>query len=84
VVVQSRHTDTRGDIPTPPIQPHSFLEYSHTSFEQCVAEFYTILFEEQVHVALEMLEGGGNLFLNLASKIDQSGSKMFKFGDCAG
>jgi hypothetical protein len=42
----------------PSIQPQSFLEWIHTSFEQSLAEIYTILLEEHVQVALEMLEVG--------------------------
>jgi hypothetical protein len=38
------------------IQAQSFLEWTRTSFEQSVAEFYTILLEENLQVALEMLE----------------------------
>jgi tRNA G10 N-methylase Trm11 len=34
------------------------LEWARTSFEQSVAEFYTILLEEHLQVALEMLEMG--------------------------
>jgi hypothetical protein len=36
----------------------SFLEWTHTSFEQTLAEFYTILLEEHIQVALEVLEVG--------------------------
>jgi hypothetical protein len=42
----------------PSIQPQSFLEWIRTSFEQSLAEFYTIPFEEQLQDALEMLEVG--------------------------
>jgi hypothetical protein len=42
----------------PSIQPRSFLERIRTSFEQSVAEFYTILLEEYLQVALETLEVG--------------------------
>jgi hypothetical protein len=42
----------------PSIQPHSFLEWTQTSFERSLAEFYTILLEESLQVALEMLEAG--------------------------
>jgi hypothetical protein len=38
----------------PSIQPQFFLEWTRTSFEQSLAEFYTILLEEHP-VALEML-----------------------------
>jgi hypothetical protein len=40
------------------VQPQSFLEWARTSFEQPIAEFYTILLEEHLQVALEMLEVG--------------------------
>jgi hypothetical protein len=59
----------------PSVQPQSFLEWTHTSFEQSLAEFYTIPLEEHLQVALEILEVG---------KTDQSGSMMLKFGDSAG
>jgi hypothetical protein len=36
----------------------SFLEWTHTSFEQPLAAFYTILTEEYLQVVLEMLEVG--------------------------
>jgi hypothetical protein len=42
----------------PSIQPKSFFECTPTSFEQSLAEFYTILLEEHLQVALEMLEVG--------------------------
>jgi hypothetical protein len=42
----------------PSIQPQSFLEWTRTSFEQPLAEFYAILLEEHFQVALEMLEVG--------------------------
>jgi hypothetical protein len=70
------------DHPLPTVQQQS-LEWTHTSFEQSVAEFYTILLEEHLQVAFEMLEVGICSSL-LASKTDQSGSMMFKSGDCAG
>jgi hypothetical protein len=41
----------------PSIQLQS-SECIHTSCEQCLAEFYTILREEHFQVALEMLEMG--------------------------
>jgi hypothetical protein len=66
----------------PSILLHSFLEWTHTSFEQCVAEFYTVLLEEHLQVALEMSEVG--ICSSLVSKTDQSGSVMFKSGDGAG
>jgi hypothetical protein len=59
----------------PSIQPQSFLEWTPTSFEQSLPEFYTIHLEEHLQVALQMLE---------VSKTDQSGSMIFKSGDCAG
>jgi hypothetical protein len=40
------------------IEPKSLLEWTRASFEQSLAEFYTILLEEHLHVALEMLEMG--------------------------
>jgi hypothetical protein len=40
----------------PSIQPQSFLEWTHASFEQSLAEFYTILLAEHLQVALGMLE----------------------------
>jgi hypothetical protein len=40
----------------PPIQPQSFLECIFTSFEHPLAEFYTILLEEHLQAALDMLE----------------------------
>jgi hypothetical protein len=39
----------------PSVQPQSFLEWTRASFEQYLAEFYTILPEEH-QVMLEMLE----------------------------
>jgi hypothetical protein len=41
----------------PSVQPQSFLEWTRTSFEHSLAEFYTIL-EEHFQVALEVLEVG--------------------------
>jgi hypothetical protein len=40
------------------LQLQSFLEWTGTSFEQSLAEFYTILLEEHLQVAVEMLEVG--------------------------
>jgi hypothetical protein len=40
----------------PSIQSESFLEWTRTNFEQSLVEFYTILPEEYLQVALEMLE----------------------------
>jgi hypothetical protein len=42
----------------PSIQLQSFFEWTHTSFEQSVAEFYTILLEEHLQVTLEILVVG--------------------------
>jgi hypothetical protein len=42
----------------PSVQPQSFLEWIHTSFEQSLAKFYIILLAEPLQVALEMLEVG--------------------------
>jgi hypothetical protein len=39
------------------IQPQSFLEWTRTSSEQSMAEFFTIL-EEHLQVVLEMFEVG--------------------------
>jgi hypothetical protein len=57
----------------PSIQPRSFLEWTHANFEQSLAEFYTIPHEEHLQVALDF-----------SLQTDQSGSVMFKSGDCAG
>jgi hypothetical protein len=40
----------------PSAQPESFMEWTHTSTEQSLAEFYTILFEKRIQVVLEILE----------------------------
>jgi hypothetical protein len=42
----------------PSAESQSFLEKTHTSFEQSITEFYTIFLEEHLQVALEMLEIG--------------------------
>jgi hypothetical protein len=63
----------------PSMQPQSFLEWTSTSFEQSLAEFYTILIEEHLQVALEMLEVR-ILFLTLVSNSDHSSSMIFKSG----
>jgi hypothetical protein len=42
----------------PSIEPQSFLEWTRTRFEQSLAEFYTILLEENLQVALDMLGVG--------------------------
>jgi hypothetical protein len=39
-------------------QAKYFLEWTHTSSEQFLMEFYTILLEEHPQVALQMLEVG--------------------------
>jgi hypothetical protein len=39
-------------------QPQSFLEWTCANFEQSLAEYHTILLEEHLQVALEMLEVG--------------------------
>jgi hypothetical protein len=67
----------------PSIQPESFLEWTRTSFVQSLADIYTPILQEHLHVAFRDV-GGGNLFLSLVSKIDQSGSVMFKSSDYAG
>jgi hypothetical protein len=40
------------------LQQQSFFECTPTSFEQSLAEFYTILLEEHLQVASEILEVG--------------------------
>jgi hypothetical protein len=50
-------TDT-VHISLPPIQLQSYLEWIRTSIEESLAEFYTILLEERLHVSLEILEVG--------------------------
>jgi hypothetical protein len=40
----------------PSIEQQFLLKWTRTSFEQSLVEFYTILLEEQLQVALEMLE----------------------------
>jgi hypothetical protein len=40
------------------VQPQSFLEWSRTSFEQSIAEFYTVVLEAHLQGALQMLEVG--------------------------
>jgi hypothetical protein len=42
----------------PSIQPQSFLEWTHTSFEQSLVELYTILLEEHLQLPLDMFEVG--------------------------
>jgi hypothetical protein len=42
----------------PSIQLQTFLKWTRTSFEQYLAEIYTVLLEEHLQVALEMLEAG--------------------------
>jgi hypothetical protein len=46
------------DHPLSSIQLQSFLEWTCSSFEESLAEFYTILIEEHLKVALEILEVG--------------------------
>jgi hypothetical protein len=40
----------------PSLQPESFLEWTLSSVEESLTEFYTILLEEHLEVAIEMLE----------------------------
>jgi hypothetical protein len=40
----------------PSIEQQSFLKWTSTNFEHSLAEFYTILLEEHLQVALEMLQ----------------------------
>jgi hypothetical protein len=40
------------------MMPQTFLKWTCTSFEKPLAEFYTILLEEHLQVALEMLQMG--------------------------
>jgi hypothetical protein len=42
----------------PSIQLQSFLEWTQTSFEQSVVEFYIIILEGHLKIAVEMLEVG--------------------------
>jgi hypothetical protein len=42
----------------PSVQPQYFFEWIRTSFEQSLEEFYTILLEKHLQVALDMLEVG--------------------------
>jgi hypothetical protein len=37
----------------PSVEPQPFLEWAGTSFEHSLAEFYTIILEEHLQVALE-------------------------------
>jgi hypothetical protein len=67
----------------PSIQQQAFLEWSHVSFEQPLEEFYTVLLEEHLQVALAILEVGICSSL-LVCKTDQIGSMMLKPGDFAG
>jgi hypothetical protein len=60
------------------------LEWTSTSFEQSLAEFYTVLPEEHSQVPSETLKVGIYSSLHSLSEIDQNGSMMFKCGDCAG
>jgi hypothetical protein len=54
------------------------LEWTRTSLEQSLSEFYTIFLEEHLQVALKMLDVG--IFLTLVTRTDQSGSVMFRCG----
>jgi hypothetical protein len=40
----------------PSLEPQAFLELTRTNFEEVIAEFYTILHDEHLQIALEMLE----------------------------
>jgi hypothetical protein len=42
----------------PTIQPQYFMKWAHKSSEQSLVEFYTILLEERLVVALEILKAG--------------------------
>jgi hypothetical protein len=42
----------------PSVQQQAFFKWTCTSFEQSLAEFYTILLEKHLQVALGMLEFG--------------------------
>jgi hypothetical protein len=42
----------------PSIQPQYFLEWTPTISKQSLTEFYTILLEEHLQVAVEMLQVG--------------------------
>jgi hypothetical protein len=66
----------------PSVQLRSFMEWTCTSHEQSVAEYYTILFVVRFQVALKLLEVG--IYLTVVSKTDQSYSVILKSGDCAG
>jgi hypothetical protein len=68
----------------PSIQPQPLSEWTRTSSEQSLAEFYTILLEEHLQVVLEIYVEGWNPFLTLFSKTDQNRSVMFKSGDYDG
>lgn len=67
----------------PSVQSQPFLKLTHANLEQSLTEFYTILVEEQLKVALEMLQVG-NLFLIVVSITDRSGLMMSKFADYVG
>jgi hypothetical protein len=43
---------------SPSVQRHFLLDWNRTSFEQSLAEFYSILLEEHPQVALEMFRVG--------------------------
>jgi hypothetical protein len=61
---------------------HQPLEWTRASSEQSLVEFYAIVLEEHLQVALEMLEVG--ICASLVSKTAQSDSMMFNSGDYAG
>jgi hypothetical protein len=58
------------------------LNFEGVQSSSSLAEFYAILLEGHSQVVLKMLEVG-NLFLTIVSKVDQSGSVIFKSRDCA-
>jgi hypothetical protein len=62
----------------PLIEAQSLMEWTCTSLQQPLAEFYTILPEGRHQIILEMFEA------EHVSKTDQSGLMTFKSGDCAG
>jgi hypothetical protein len=53
----------------------SFFEWTRTSFEESLAEFYIILFEEHLKSCFRDVESW-DMFPNLVSKTGQSGSVM--------
>jgi hypothetical protein len=42
----------------PSIQLQTYLEWTHTSFEQSLTEYYTIFLDEYLQVTLEILKIG--------------------------